>query len=100
MKLTYCYKCADHVHPLVIGESIVQCPHCHSDLSDRNDPVFSREVRREALRNGSLPEAEIALKESSIGKGDESLVEDILIVAFEEMGLSEAGAKIAAKGRG
>ncbi len=99
MKNIPCSKCAEEVQPVVIGESIVQCPHCFSDLSDKNDPVLSREVRREAIRNGTLPEAEIVLTESGSKKEDPSLVEDILAVAFEELGLSESAAKIAAKGR-
>lgn len=99
MKNIPCSKCAEDVQPIVIGESIVQCPHCFSDLSDKNDPVLSREVRREAIRNGTLPEAEIVLTESVSKKGDSALVEDILTVAFEELGLSESAAKIAAKGR-
>lgn len=99
MKTKYCFKCAKDVSPLVIMESIVQCPRCFSDLSDKNDPAFSREVRREALRNGTFPGVEIALTESSSQKVDESLLEDILIVAFEAMGLSESAAKIAATGR-
>lgn len=99
MKNIYCSKCQENVHPIVIGESIVQCPHCFSDLSDKGDPILSREVRREAIRNGTLPEAEVALKESGTQKSDPSLLEDILTVAFEDLGLSESGAKIAAKGR-
>lgn len=100
MKNIPCSKCAVDVQPIVVGESIVQCPHCFSDLSDKNDPVLSREVRREAIRNGTLPEAEIVLTESgSNKKGDAALVEDILVVAFEDLGLSESAAKIAAKGR-
>lgn len=94
-----CSKCAEDVQPIVIGEKIVQCPHCFSDLSDKSDPVLSREVRREAIRNGTLPEVELALSESGSKKEDPSLIEDALIVAFEELGLSETGAKIAAKGR-
>lgn len=99
MRNIHCSKCALDVQPIVIGESIVQCPHCLSDLTDKNDPVLSREVRREAIRNGTLPEAEIVLTESGSEKEDPSLVEDLLVVAFEDLGLSESAAKIAAKGR-
>jgi uncharacterized Zn finger protein (UPF0148 family) len=103
---THCYMCSKQVTPLVVGEignEEIFCPKCFSDLSDKNDPVLSKEARKESIRNSQNPVADLELREAKSKKGgqgaNEADLDLILQTAFEDLGLSEAGAKMAAKGR-